>query len=231
VARRVANGSASDNENVVRVRRLAVGMSYCGQCGQGTRDAEQFCIACGQRLRRPEESPRQALADESTGGELAPVASEDRIVLQHAVNLLARRDASTAVAVLERLCAERPEWAVARAYLGIAYLRSTRVAEARWEVEEAVRQAPESFICRTKLAEFLARLGFYDQAMAQLDRAMLLPVPDIQSHHAAMELRQFCKDKSKGIFYRETGYPRLSRLVPRRRTQQVASTVQPERGN
>lgn len=207
-----------------------MGVSYCGQCGEGTRDAELFCIACGQRLRRPEEKLPRTPARETTEDELAPVANEDRIVLQHALDLLARRDAPTAVAILERLCAERPDWAVARAYLGIAYLRTTRVAEARWEVEEAVRQAPKSFICRTKLAEFLARLGFYDQAMAQLDRALLLPVPDIESHHASMELRQFCKDKSKGIFYRETGYPRLSRLAPWRRARQVATTVQTERG-
>ena len=188
----------------------AVAMSYCGHCGQAVTEAEQFCVACGERLRRPDESVQ---AD----GRESQAARDDLVVLKHGVGLLERRDPKTAVTVLEGLCAERPDWAVARAYLGIAYLRCTRVADARWELEESVRLAPDSFICRTKLAELLARLGFYDQALDQLDAAVQLPPVDADSRHAALELRQFCKEKSKGMFYRKTGYPnlRLGRFIPR----------------
>lgn len=188
-------------------------LRYCGSCGQAATIEEAFCIACGLHLR-PLAGPDGEAAEAARTGDAA--LREDQIALGHAVGLLARREVATAVSVLERLCDERPDWAVARSYLGIAYLRATRIAEARAELEEAVRMAPGSFICRTKLGEFLARLGFYDQAMRELDVALSMTPPDSESYHAAMELRQFSKDKSKGIFYRETGYPKLGRFSPAR---------------
>jgi len=197
-------------------------VSYCGACGAEARDGESFCVACGQSLRRPDT------AVVAQSGPADAAKRQDQIVFQHALNLLARQDPATASGILERLVDERPDWAVARAYLGVALLRMTRVADARAELEQAVRQAPKSFICHMKYGEFLARLGFYDQAMRELDVALALPAPDAESSRAAMELRQFAKDKGKGLFYRETGYPSLSRLLPRRRTSHHA--VQTERG-
>ncbi|MEO6397127.1 MAG: hypothetical protein ABIP13_01550 [Tepidiformaceae bacterium] len=200
---------------------------YCGKCGQASSPEEAFCTACGRALR-----PLAVL--DGAVAEGAPAAGsgfrDHEIALRHALGLLARREVSTAVSVLERLCQERPDWAVARAYLGIAYLRATRIAESRAELEEAVRLAPDSFICRSKLGEFLARLGFYDQALRELDIALALPTPDSESFHAAMELRQFSKDKAKGIFYRPTGYPQLGRFSPARLFRRVQPAL-PERGN
>lgn len=200
---------------------------YCGNCGQAAAPEESFCIACGVRLR-PLPSPNEDASHVALAAD--PGFRDDQIALRHAVGLLAKREIATALPVLERLCAERPDWAVARAYLGIAYLRATRIAESRAELETAVRIAPESFICRSKLGEFLARLGFYDQAMRELDAALAVPPPDTESYHAAMELRQFCKDKAKGIFYRQTGYPKLGRFSPARLFGH-AQPVLTERGN
>jgi Tfp pilus assembly protein PilF len=139
--------------------------------------------------------------------------------------MLARNDVPGALAILEPLCADEPSMAIARAYRGIAYLRLVRVADARDELEEAVRLAPESFICRSKYAEFLGRLGFFDQAVAQLDAALAVSAPDLESRRAAIELRQFCRDKAKGIYYRHTGRPKLSNLLPKfvmaRKTLQI----------
>ncbi len=209
-----------------RIWAFAMSQRFCGNCGQGATSEESFCIACGLRLR-----PLTA-ENELMGSQSGPDAGlrEDQIALRHALGLLAKQELATAVAVLERLCKERPEWAIARAYLGIAYLRATRIADARYELEEAVRMAPDSFICRSKLGEFLARLGFYDQAMRELDVALAVPPPDTESYHAAMELRQFCKDKAKGIFYRQTGYPKLGRFSPARLFGH-AQPVLTERGN
>jgi tetratricopeptide (TPR) repeat protein len=187
-------------------------LRYCGHCGQAAEPDESFCVACGGRLRAPDIET----AGDDAGS--AAVSREDSIVLRHALGLLAKNDAKAALVVLQRLCDEQPEWAIARAYLGVAHLRLTNVAEARVELEEAVRLAPGSFICRTKYAEFLARLGFYDQAAAQLDEALAHGAPDLESKHAAMELRQFSRDKSKGIYYRHSSYPklRLGRFSPAR---------------
>lgn len=187
-------------------------LRYCGQCGQPAAPAESFCVACGHKLRAPD------IQHESASEPVDAVSRENSIVLRHALDLLSKNDARAALVVLQRLCAEQPDWAVARAYLGIAHLRLTQVADARAELEEAVRLAPESFICRAKYAEFLARLGFYDMAAAQLDHALAHGAPDAESRHAAMELRQFSRDKSKGIYYRHSSYPklRLGRFSPAR---------------
>jgi hypothetical protein len=71
----------------------------------------------------------------------------------------------------------------------------------------------------TKQAEFLARLGFYDQAFARLEEALKLDPPDMVSRIAALELANFCKEKSKGIYYRSSPSPlhfRPRNLLPRR---------------
>ena len=104
----------------------------------------------------------------------------------------------------------------------------TRVADSRAELEEAIRLAPESFICRSKYAEFLARIGFYDQAVAQLDIALRVAAPDSESRLAAIELRDYSRGKSKGIYYRPLAYPKLSRLIPRALFGRKALSIQGE---
>ncbi|MGE0598408.1 MAG: tetratricopeptide repeat protein [Dehalococcoidia bacterium] len=133
-------------------------------------------------------------------------------------------DTAGACVSLEALVDAEPQNAVARAYLGVAYLRLTRVADAREALEQAVKLAPSSFICRAKYGEFLARLGFYDQALTQLDAALAVPPPNTESRLAALELRQHCRDKSRGLYYRPLRYPKLS--VPFRRRAQRSVTLQ-----
>ena len=184
-------------------------MSFCGKCGEAAPDDDLFCTGCGARLRA---SAAQARAD-------AAEVSDEMVALKHAARLLASGDPGTARAVLERLVAEQPEWAVARAYLGLAYLRLTAVADARDELEAAVRLAPASFICRSKYGEFLAQLGFYDQAVRELEIALRIGAPDAASQLAAKELRAFSKGKAKGLYYRHSVSPlrfSLKNLLPRR---------------
>ena len=175
-----------------------------------------FCIACGTGLPAgPSEGPRAGVG----------------AALRTAVDLLARHQPEQALVALREICAHHRDHAVARAYLGVAYLRLGHVSDARAELEEAVRMAPHSFICRTKYAEFLARVGFYDQAMSQIDLGLERPAPDAESRHAALELRQFCKDKAQGLHYRELAYPKLQlgSIIPRRKVRHGA-TATPERG-
>jgi Tfp pilus assembly protein PilF len=177
-------------------------VKFCGQCGDPVQPTNRFCSACGASLLAVSEGT-EAVRDNRT------------LRLRAACELLSRGEPAAALGILDALCGEDPSFALARAYRGIAFLRLVRVPDARAELEEAVRLAPESFICRSKYAEFLARLGFYDQAAQQLDLALALPIPDLESKHAAIELRQFSHDKAKGIYYRRTARPRLSALVPR----------------
>lgn len=151
-----------------------------------------------------------AMVDQAPGGgALAPpvplMAGSGS--LERALDLLALRKHEEALLVLEPLCAAAPANAIARAYLGVTYLRLTRVADARVELEAAVALAPNSFICRSRFGEYLARLGFYDQALVQLDLAMAAGAPSSESKHALLELRQFCKTHAAGLIYRDLRYP------------------------
>ena len=187
-------------------------MSFCGKCGEAAANNDVFCTGCGVQLGASVAQAQAAVSDEM-------------IALKHAVALLAAGEPGTARAALEGLVSEQPGWAVARAYLGLAYLRLTRVADARDELEAAVRLAPASFICRSKYAEFLAQLGFYDQAVRELDIALRIGAPDAASQLAAKELRAFSKGKAKGLYYRESVSPlrfSLKKLLPRRAGTPVA---------
>jgi len=175
----------------------AVAVKFCGQCGAPSSQANRFCVSCGAAVA--------AIQPDIAESELAPR-------LRAAVERLAQRDPASALAILDPLCKESPDNAIARAYRGIAYLRLTRVADARDELDAAVQLAPESFICQAKRAEFLAQLGFYDQAVAQLDVATRLTPPDAASLHAALELRNFSREKAKGIYYRPLVYPKFPRI-------------------
>ncbi len=202
--------------------------AFCGRCGLRAEAEEAYCVACGTALRRA-EAPRVA---ESSESEPAP-SGDERIVLEHALKLLGSGEALTAHGVLTRLCDEHPQWAIPRAYLGIACLRLIRVADARDHCEAAIALAPDSFICRTKYAEFLAKLGFYDKAVAECDIALRLAAPGMQSELAARELREFCKTKAKGIFYRELVSPsriRVRNLLPGRFQRPVTQPKPVERG-
>ena len=195
--------------------------AFCGHCGVKSEAEESFCVACGAALRRGAIETVEAKSDERT-------------LLQHALKLLSSGQVPLAKGEIERLLEARPAWAVARAYLGIAYLRLNVVGNAREACERAVAEAPESFICHSKYAEVLARLGFYDQAMHQCDLALSGPSPDTASEMAARELREFCKEKGKGLFYRQVAPPsrlRLRNLVSRRPVPAGHPTPTSERGS
>ena len=175
---------------------------FCGQCGREAAIDDRFCTSCGH----------PCAAVEAEHAPPVGAAADGRNPLKAAVALLAAGHNEAAAAALEELVRGAPAWAAARSYLGIAYLRCTRVAEARRELEEALETAPRSFICLTKYAEFLARLGFYDQALERLDAALMGDAPDGLRASRQSELARFCKERVKGIYYRQTASPRRFRV-------------------
>jgi tetratricopeptide (TPR) repeat protein len=135
---------------------------------------------------------------------------EDRLAaLREAVDLLALERPAEAASRLETLVSADGSWAVARAYLGTAYLRLARVEDARVELEAAIEGEPASFICRVRHAEYLARMGFFDRAADELDVALRLPAPDAASRQDALMFRAMCARRSSGLYYRRTSLPRL----------------------
>lgn len=115
-------------------------------------------------------------------------------------------DVASAIPMMEQVTAEYPSWAGARASLGVAYTRMGRIHEAQGLIEGALAEAPSDFSCQMAQAEFFARLGFYDKSVPHLDVA-LEHAPGDPEYRAAFEMRRFCVDKSKGLFYRRTASP------------------------
>lgn len=125
---------------------------------------------------------------------------------KRAHHLLVIGQVAEAIPLIERVVAEYPSWAGARASLGVAYTRIGRIHEAQGLIEGALDEAPDDFSCRMAQAEYFARLGFYDKSVPHLDIA-LERAPGDAEYRAAFEMRRFCVDKSKGLFYRETPRP------------------------
>lgn len=139
---------------------------------------------------------------------------------KRAHHLLVIGQVSEAIPLLEQVVAEYPSWTAARASLGVAYTRMGRIHEAQDLIEDALAETPDDFACRMAQAEYFARLGFYDKAVPHLNVA-LEHAPGEPEYRAAFEMRRFCIDKCKGLFYRETVLPRWPRAwrLRGRRTQ------------
>ena len=186
---------------------------FCGACGHTIHHTHFFCQSCGAKITLG--------ASEASGLDHAATPG-----LSTAALLLSRSDFAKAIELLESLRDQHADSAIVRAYLGIAYLRACRVADAREELELAVKMAPESFICRSKLGEFFARLGFYDLALEQLDVAIGVTPPNAEAKLAALELRQHCREKSRGLYYRPLRYPSIHFHMPRWRGNSQSASLQ-----
>ncbi len=125
---------------------------------------------------------------------------------KRAHHLMVIGQVAEAIPLMERVVAEYPSWSGARASLGVAYTRMGRIHEAQDLIDTALAEAPEDFSCRVAKAEYFARLGFYDKSVPHLDIALEVAPGDAE-YRAAFEMRRFCVDKSKGLFYRETALP------------------------
>lgn len=190
-------------------------LRYCTSCGGSTSRDDRYCAQCGHALSAPDTS--------TTIGE----GERETAALRQAHYLLVTGRVAEAIPLLQRLREERPDQPALAAYLGVAYLRVARVHEAQVAIETAIELAPSDFTCRMAYGEYFARLGFYDRAVAQLDRALGLVAPSDEAYRAAFELRRFCQEKTKGLVYRRTALPRMPRLFRRasRHQRGVATTT------
>jgi predicted Zn-dependent protease len=129
--------------------------------------------------------------------------------LRAAQTLLDGGEAQAAVPELEMLCADFPQWPAAWINLAIARLRTGRIHESQDALDVAEALDPGSFACEVAFAEFHARLGFFDRAVTRLDRALALTPPSTRAQTTAIELRRFCQEHAKTLYYRQAAYPRL----------------------
>jgi tetratricopeptide (TPR) repeat protein len=188
--------------------------NFCTQCGVRAAPNARFCGSCGTALA-------------SLNAFEAAVADDTLVGLRTAQQTLQNGDVHAAVTAIEAICAEQPAWPSARVLLGIAYLRAGRVHDAQDALEAAERLGPDAFACEMAFAEYHARLGFHDRAVARLERALALPAPDARARDAAVELHRYCSERARTMFYRRTPLPRWTSRLLGRREHTVAGQLNP----
>ena len=198
-------------------------MQYCTHCGSPCSDAARFCAACGSRLAPPaatvdaltEGYERLAHGDteearRSLERALSETPDQPDVYLGLGVALLRQKEWAGAAGYLERAQALLPTDGVVHAYLGAARLGQFRVAEARALLDEALALAPQDFIVRLKRGEFFLRLGFYAEAVVELQAAVRLPVTEDASRDYARRLLVEARERAKQSITRRVALPRLT---------------------
>ncbi len=107
---------------------------------------------------------------------------------------LSRGDAGTAVVFAEKAMNLRPRSHTAHADLGLAYLMSGRLVDARQQFEAAVAIAPDQWAHHCDLGMVLAKLGDAQRAEAELQTAIQLGPGQAEAHE---QLAQFYLEQNR----------------------------------
>lgn len=89
-----------------------------------------------------------------------------------------RKEWEAALAPLNSLCERVPEFAVARAYRGVALFELGAIDQGRADLDAAVDTNPDDVVARVKRAEIELRLGLLPAAEADLRAAARRTAPD-----------------------------------------------------
>jgi tetratricopeptide (TPR) repeat protein len=102
-----------------------------------------------------------------------------------------------------------PVYVSARAFRGIELLKRYDVDGAQEELERALHDAPTNLLAHLKYAEYYYRLGFYQKAVAMLEKGLKAP-HGADEHLVAMarDLLSQSRQKCKGTILREPPDPR-----------------------
>lgn len=222
----------------------------CARCGVALGAFVRFCPACGQECgaaipaadqARPNPAPGPSPYDADLARGLAAMQAGDLdralpllaaaaeggsgfALLAHGTALLRRRRYARAVEPLERAAALLPGRGEPLAYLGMARLHLLDPAGAREALDRAVAVAPGSFAVRLKRAEFLLRMGYYRESLAEADAALALAAPDAESLAFAERLAALARQKAPQAYTRRPGRLPLAGIV-RRLTRRPARTA------
>lgn len=212
--------------------------AFCQDCGAALAARARFCPGCGAAVVAAPDTPssgahhsphsiqraQQPALDQGLAalrdGDLdralpllATAAAEDGsglALLAYGTALLRRRRYEQAMPPLERAAALLPGRGEPLAYLGMARLHALDPAGAREAMEGALAVAPGSFAVRLKHAEFLFRLGYYREALAEAEHTLTLTAPDAESLAFAERLAALARGRAPQAYTRQPG--RLPRL-------------------
>ena len=118
------------------------------------------------------------------------------------------------IEALQKALAVAPEYAPARAFLGIELLKKYDVNGAEEALAQALRDEPTNLLVHVKYAEYFYRLGFYNRSVEWLERG--LQAPHGANEHVvalARHLLSESRQRSKTLIIREPPDPRPQRLL------------------
>lgn len=128
--------------------------------------------------------------------------------LEAALQALEAGQWEAAEARLRAIAAEDPSpiGGLAWAYLGRIHMLRFQMEEARLAFERALQQAPDHFVVRLERGVFFLRLGFYPDAIAELEAA-LQRAPAGPAREHAYRLLQRAWERGRGSFVRRAVLP------------------------
>ena len=180
----------------------------CSACNADTVADARFCSSCGVALAEIED---------------ATLAARPIAVLEALQRRVTAGELHESIPEMEQLIVAHPDWASAQLSLGIAYLRVGRIHDAQDALERAQQLAPENFSCEVAFAEMQARLGFFDQSVKHLDRALKIGAPTQSALSAALDLQRYCRDHAKKLYYRQLAFPRWPFSWPKQFASRAAA--------
>ena len=214
---------------------------FCQRCGAARSPEERSCPGCGIAVARgmsADPTPlNEGLAALRAGALdaaiplLAEAAADGSglALLAYGTALLRRRRFSQAIAPLERAVDLLPERGEPLAYLAMARLQALDPVGARADIQRALAVDPRSFPVRMKHTEFLYRLGYYREALAEAEVTLSLTAPDAESLAFAEHLAALARQRAPQAYTRQPGrLPHLPvtallrRLWPRERRSAVS---------
>ena len=118
-----------------------------------------------------------------------------------AVAHLRRQENEPAIEHLKKSLEYRPA-PVTHAYLGAALLDEYQVAAAREHLDRAVELGPEEMLVYLKYGEFNYKLGFYPQAVENLEKAVRLQAPNEATARYLVALLEKARKHNRNVIVR-----------------------------
>ncbi len=219
--------------------------AFCQHCGAALGVAARFCPGCGVMVAHGMSEGATPLTEGLAAlraGELdaaIPLLAEAAAdgsgfaLLAYGTALLRRRRFAEAIAPLKRAVDLLPERGEPLAYLALARLQALDPVGARADMQRALAIGSRSFPVRLKHAEFLYRLGYYREALAEAEVTLSLTAPDAESLAFAEHLAALARQRAPQAYTRQPGrlpHLPLASLLRRLRPQEprTAVVVQPK---
>lgn len=191
---------------------------YCTACGSSLATSDAFCRACGAAQRDPDSQPtaygagvealqqgRRALAVDLLTQAAAETPDCAQAWLALGTGCRQADQLEAAEAHLRRSLA-LAESGVGWAQLGLVLLGRYAIDDAREALDRAVVLAPDEFSVRGCRAEYFWRLGFWLDALTELEAAVAC-APDAASLTQARRVLTEARQKAAGSFRRGAVLP------------------------